>query len=91
MLSLVVVDGMKLDLPDEVMKPFTAARISLERITAFPTQDAKEIDPVRSAVELLRQAEQQAASPSAPAEVKSPSPARAGEGWGEGGEPRRNG
>jgi hypothetical protein len=65
-----VVDGMKLDLPDEVLKPITAARIDLERITKFPILDPKEIDPVRNAIELLQRAEQLVASPATPAVVE---------------------
>ena len=66
-----VVDGMKLDLPDEVLKPITAARIDLERITSFPIEDPKEIDPVRNAIALLQRAEQLVASPATPAVVKA--------------------
>ncbi|MDQ7781066.1 MAG: hypothetical protein RDV41_15325, partial [Planctomycetota bacterium] len=49
-----VLDGMKLDLPDEVMTPITAARLALERITPFPTKDFTGGDPVRSSLELLK-------------------------------------
>ncbi len=53
----VVLDGMKLGLPDEVLTPITATRISLERITPFPTKGGPESDPVDRALEYLRRAE----------------------------------
>ena len=68
-----VLDGMKLGLPEEVMHPFQAARISLERITAFPTRDSKEADPVRGTIELLLRAEQLVNRPTGPA-MPEPAP-----------------
>ena len=53
-----VLDGVKLDLPDEVLKPITAIRLALERITSFPNQDIQAPDPVQGALEMLRRAEQ---------------------------------
>lgn len=54
-----VLDGMKLDLPDEVLKPITAIRLALERITPFPRQDETSSDPVLTSLEILRKAEEE--------------------------------
>jgi len=64
-----VLDGMKLDLPDEVLKPVTAIKLALERITPFPKQDIQAPDPVLSALEMLRKVELQLSNP-APSLVK---------------------
>ena len=54
-----VLDGMQLDLPDEVLTPITAARKSLERITSFPTKDFDGVDPVKGALEFLKRVEKE--------------------------------
>jgi tetratricopeptide (TPR) repeat protein len=53
-----VLDGMQLDFPDEVMKPIKAIRSSLERVTSFPNHDIPDPDPVRAALDMLRRAEE---------------------------------
>ena len=64
-----VLDGMKLDLPDEVMTPLAAMRKTLERITPYPQGDTPASDPVPSAIELLKRFEEQL-SPATPASGK---------------------
>jgi cytochrome c-type biogenesis protein CcmH/NrfG len=54
-----VVDGMSLDYPDEVVTPITAARKALARITGFPIIDIKEPDPVAASREFLNEVERQ--------------------------------
>ena len=61
-----VLDGMKLDLPDEVLKPITAIRLAIERITPFPNRDIQAADPVTGALEMLRRAEELAEAPATP-------------------------
>ena len=61
-----VLDGMKLDLPDEVLKPITAIRLAIERITPFPNRDIQAADPVKGALEMLRRAEELAEAPAPP-------------------------
>ncbi len=58
-----VLDGMQLALPDEILSPITATRQSLERITPFPLEnqkadDVQANDPLAKAVELVTRAEQ---------------------------------
>jgi tetratricopeptide (TPR) repeat protein len=64
-----VLDGMKLDLPDEVLKPITAIRLAIERITPFPNRDIQAADPVKGALEMLRRAEELAEAPAPPRPV----------------------
>ena len=61
-----VLEGIKLGLPDEIVTPMTAARLGLERITPFPTKDFQGSDPVTAALDLVRRAEQQVAEPPLP-------------------------
>ena len=53
-----VLEGMKLNLPDEVLTPIKASRLMLERITPFPIKDFSGGDPVRESIEDLNSAEQ---------------------------------
>jgi hypothetical protein len=54
-----VIDGMGLNYPDEVVTPISASLKALERITAFPIIDIKEPDPVAASKEFLHEVERQ--------------------------------
>lgn len=68
-----VLDGMKLDLPDEVMTPLAAMRKTLERITPYPQGDTPASDPVPSAIDLLKRLEEQLSRAAPSSGTKSPS------------------
>lgn len=70
-----VIDGMKLDLPDEVLKPVTAIKKALERITRFPQGEMAEPDPVHVSLEMLCAMEEQLEQ-SAPEHVRTSSQTR---------------
>ncbi|MBI4719541.1 MAG: SIR2 family protein [Planctomycetes bacterium] len=53
-----VLQGMQLELPDEVLTPVTAMRRTLERITAVPPRPIPAPNPVETAVAQLQRAEQ---------------------------------
>ncbi len=59
-----VIDGMKLDLPKEILRPITATRSSLERFTNYPRDSQRpEADPLAAALELVKKAEEMVSGP----------------------------
>jgi tetratricopeptide (TPR) repeat protein len=54
-----VIDGIGLDYPDEIVTPISASLRALERITKFPIVDIKEPDPVAASKEFLNEVERQ--------------------------------
>ncbi len=53
-----VLDGMQVDLPEKVLKPITALRQELERITEYPTDGPEAGDPLKTAIERVKRCEE---------------------------------